>query len=437
MRKLFPFVIAFALLLAVGKAQTPQEQEPQTIAECLRAVQQYAGRQAAAARKAGQKPDYAAYQTQAKELAKQFAARFKLEEVKEADLPTLARLYLAADDPAQARALINRRLKTANLSERERADALVSAIEIVMKGSPREEDIKLSEEYAAQVDALPNSPTILSAKIAAHNRMAAYYGYADMDEPNLTHNTVILKLSGQLPPAQHEYAAVLKVGAYNAIALVQANRGEPDKALETLKQGKAELAAAPRFQTHFDQAIERYSLIGKTGAPFKGSYWLNAAPETKQFDPRGHVSLIQFTAHWCGPCRKSYPAMLKFHQQFKERGLDVLMATRLYGYFETRQDLKPEEEMTANREYYLEHHKLPFTIAVEPRLDFSDQAAAEATRRETNEGKYFVGGIPQIVLLDKQGVVRQILIGWDPANETRVTKLIEQLLKEPAVAAKQ
>ncbi len=435
MRKLFLFTIALTLLLTASSAQTPQQQEPQTIEECLRAVQQYAGQQAAAARKAGQKPDYRAYLMQAKELAKQYATRFKIQEVNGTDLPTLARLYLEADEPGRAREAINQRLKATNLSERERAEALTSAIEIMLKGSPSEENVKLAEEYTAQIDALSNE--VIFQKIFAHSRMAGYYGYADMDEPNLAHNTAILKLIGQVPPEKYNATySIPKVSAFNAIALVQANRGETGKALETLKQGKAELGATPPFHTAFDQAIERYLLVGKSGAPLKGTYWLNAAPETKQLDLRGRVTLIQFTAHWCGPCRKSYPAMLKFHQQFNQRGLDVMLATQLYGYFEDRRDLKPEEEMAANREYYLEHYKLPFKIAVEPRIDFSDRAAAEAARRETNEGKYFISGIPQIVLLDKQGIVRQILIGWDPANETRVTKLIEQLLKEPAVAAK-
>jgi hypothetical protein len=95
--------------------------------------------------------------------------------------------------------------------------------------------------------------------------------------------------------------------------------------------------------------------------------------------------------------------------------------------------LKPEEEMAAIREYYLGDHKLPFKIAVDQHIELSDRtAAAEAARRETNYGKYFVGGIPQIVLLDKQGMVRLILSGWSPDNERRATKLIEQLLKEPA-----
>jgi thiol-disulfide isomerase/thioredoxin len=430
MRKLFSFALVFGWLLTVSQAQTPRQPEPQTIADCLQAVQQYAGRQADAARKAGQQPNYRAYRAQAKELAKQYAARFKVQELNEADLPTLARLYLEADAPALAREAINFRLKAANLSEGDRADALVTAIGIMMNGSPSDEDIKLGEGYTAQVDALSNA--VLKQKINAHSRMAGYYSYADIDDKNLEHNSAVLKLIDQLPAEERKKYTGQKANDYDRIALVQANRGLTDKALEILRQGKAEIDGT----TAFDRAIARYSLAGQPGAPLKGAYWINAATETKQLDLRGRVTLIQFTAHWCGPCRKSYPAMLKFHQRFNRRGLEVVMATQLYGFFDKREDLKPEEEMAANREYYLEHHKLPFKIAVEPRVDYADTTAAEAARRETNSGKYFVGGIPQIVLLDKEGIVRQVLIGWDPANEARVTKLIEQLLNETAVAAK-
>jgi len=435
MRIFLSFAVAFTLLLTAVSAQTSQQSEPQTIAECLKAAQQHAERQVEEARKAGQKPDYNAYFAQAKEIAKKYAARFKVQEVNEADLPTLAQLYMQADQPALAREAINRRLKSASLSESERADALVFAVGIAMNGSPSDENIKLGEDLTAQVDAL--SSAVIKQKISGHSRMAGYYGYADIDEPNMAHNATVLKLISQLPTEERNKYARQSAVAYDRIALVQANRGLTDKALETLRQGKAEIASVnANAAAALGRAIERYSLIGKPGAALKGTYWINAAPETKQLDLRGRVTLIQFTAHWCGPCRKSYPAMLKFHEQFNGRGLNVMMVTQLYGYFSTRQNLKPEEEMAANREYYLEHHKLPFKIAVEPQLDFSDRAAAEAAQREMNDGKYVVGGIPQIVLLDKQGVIRQILIGWDPANEARITKLIEQLLKEPAVATR-
>jgi hypothetical protein len=41
-------------------------------------------------------------------------------------------------------------------------------------------------------------------------------------------------------------------------------------------------------------------------------------------------------------------------------------------------------------------------------------------------------GIPHIVIIDKNGTIRQIVVGWDAGNEARFTKFIEQLMKEPA-----
>lgn len=222
-----------------------------------------------------------------------------------------------------------------------------------MSRSPSEESVKLGETLIGQIDALSNA--VLKQKISAHSHMAGYYAYVDIDDKNLEHHAAMLKLINELPANEPNSYSSWRGAAYQRIALVHANRGKTDAALKTLRQAKAELGA-----DGFDRDIARYSLVGQMGAPLKGKHWINAAPETKEIDVQGRVTLIQFTAHWCGPCRKSYPAMLKFHQQFHERGLNVMMATQLYGFFGDRQDLKPDDEMAANREYYVEHHKIPF-----------------------------------------------------------------------------
>jgi hypothetical protein len=82
----------------------------------LKAVQQYSDRQEEAAQKAGRRPDYRAYQAQAKELAKQYAHASKPQEVKGADLLSLAQLYLEAGDAVSARAAIEQRLNDAKLA---------------------------------------------------------------------------------------------------------------------------------------------------------------------------------------------------------------------------------------------------------------------------------------------------------------------------------
>ncbi len=402
-----------------------------SVADCLMTMQQYPAKQAEAAKKAGQPMNYRTWQKEAKELGGQCATRFKVPEVSGADLIALSRLYLSTDKPDLAREAINRRLKTPNLTETERAEALVAAISVVLNGTPTDESIKLGEDYTAQTDALSDAQ--LRQKINAHSRMAGYYGYMDVDAPNLLHQSILLKLIAQTSETDRQTFEGLRASAYDHIALVQANRGQMDKANETLQQAKTAVKD-PRMASMFDDAIARYSLIGQRVPPVKGTYWLNAPPDTKQFDTTGRVTLIQFTAHWCAPCRKSYPAMLKMHEKFAARGLDVMLATELYGYFEQQYDLKPEQELAADREYFTGKYKIPFKIAIEPLQNYADRTpAGEAARSEFNMFKYRVGGIPQIMLIDKQGVLRHILIGWDPANEAAISSEIEQLLKEPVV----
>jgi hypothetical protein len=47
-----------------------------------------------------------------------------------------------------------------------------------------------------------------------------------------------------------------------------------------------------------------------------------------------------------------------------------------------------------------------------------------------NLAAYKVGGIPQIQLIDRQGKIRLIMVGYDEANEPKLARLIEDLLNE-------
>ena len=50
--------------------------------------------------------------------------------------------------------------------------------------------------------------------------------------------------------------------------------------------------------------------------------------------------------------------------------------------------------------------------------------------RDPNDANYKVGGIPQIHLIDRQGRIRLVMVGYDDANEAKLSKLIERLLAE-------
>jgi hypothetical protein len=45
-----------------------------------------------------------------------------------------------------------------------------------------------------------------------------------------------------------------------------------------------------------------------------------------------------------------------------------------------------------------------------------------------NDANYKVAGIPQIHIIDRNGVIRLIMIGFDEANEPRLSAMIQRLL---------
>ena len=411
--------LTIALFISLGLMGLALGQKlPKTATESLKAVQAYLPQQADAAKKAGRAMDYRAWQAGKVALAKKYAALFPVESLTGAELLAWAQLQREAGDLNTARLTLEKYLAAKNLAPAERAEGLQQAVFLWAAPPYTDDTIRQAEVYLARLDQLDAAFT--AHKIKARSRLAGYYSYSDIDEPNIAHHAKLLELIKSLPAQARQEFQSTQADAYSSIALVQANRADITQAIATLRQGLSELPADARERAWLTESIKRYEFIGQTGAAIKGDYWLNAVAGQKELEVRGRVTLIQFTAHWCGPCRKSYPAMLKFHEKFAAQGMQALFSTQLYGFFEKQQNLAPDAEVDADKKYFLEHYTIPFPVAI--------GLEAKSETVVTNEKNYLVGGIPQIVLLDKQGVVRLILIGWDNANEARVTRMIESLL---------
>jgi hypothetical protein len=107
-------------------------------------------------------------------------------------------------------------------------------------------------------------------------------------------------------------------------------------------------------------------------------------------------------------------------ERFGGRGFTVVMATNLYGYFQGRQDLTADQEIEADRDYFTGHLGKAVRVAI----------AGPATGAAPNDAGYHVRGIPQVHLIDKQGIHRLIMVGFDPSNEERVARMVDRLLAE-------
>jgi thiol-disulfide isomerase/thioredoxin len=410
-----------------GQPAAAPQAEPKTVGECLQVAQTYMGMKYQQLRAAGQTPDVAKLSQEAADLAKQYAERFPIDTVALADLPTLARLCMLAKQPDLAGQAIRKALNTPGASDADRANTLVAAVEMSMSAPVTDEGIAASEGYCAQLDALPG---VTSQKIQAHLRLGGYFRAVDVDDKIFAHGNKVIELARGLTAAERQKVAnAALAGAYTNVAEVYGGWEQADKAIAILEQGLRDLGATPDVKRSIEPTLERYRLVGTAAAPIEAPNWLNASPDTTKIDVKGTVSVVQFTAHWCGPCRKSYPSTLRLHNTWAPKGLQVIFATELYGFLGNQRALTPEQEIAADKKYFVQEHGLPFKIAIEPqRRPQAPGAAAPASA--TNSDHYKVQGIPQIVVTDKQGKIRLIVIGWDPAAEARLNKLVERLLAE-------
>jgi hypothetical protein len=85
--------------------------------------------------------------------------------------------------------------------------------------------------------------------------------------------------------------------------------------------------------------------------------------------------------------------------------------------------------MAAIREYFPKHGII-WPVAVSDNLPPTVENGRPVRKLNVNDASYKVAGIPQIHIIDRKGVIRLIMIGFDEANEPRLSAMIQRLLSE-------
>jgi thiol-disulfide isomerase/thioredoxin len=120
-------------------------------------------------------------------------------------------------------------------------------------------------------------------------------------------------------------------------------------------------------------------------------------------DLRGQVVLVNFWATWCPPCRAEMPAIEKVYRSFKPLGLEVLAVNLA------------DQDGQAAVSGFIQELGLTFPIPLD--LDGSVNA------------RYTLRGLPSSFFIDRQGVIRSVVVGG-PMSEALIQSKIEKLLKE-------
>jgi thiol-disulfide isomerase/thioredoxin len=295
------------------------------------------------------------------------------------------------------------------------------ASQSVATDSSKKETVKAAMSKATD----PTADTI-----AAYSKLAGIAMGGD-DYPGIfKHNRAILALARSASPATQTASARAIARAYGALAYAYGNKMHPDSALHLLQQAPVEIPAlADQLKAALATDVARYSLVGTKAPTLAASDWVNASGT---YPVAGKVTMIEFTAHWCGPCRNSYPTMEKWHTELGPKGLAVVFGAQIEGRFDG-QTLEPKAEVAANQKYFVTEHNIPWSVAFQPMASQSDDAPADPS---LNWSVYHVGGIPEIVIVDRDGIIRQIVVGWDVESDATMTPVLQQLLSAGTTQAR-
>jgi hypothetical protein len=172
-----------------------------------------------------------------------------------------------------------------------------------------------------------------------------------------------------------------------------------------------------------DNMLQHDALVGQPATRLVAQRWFNVpAHTTPAYPAAGHPTLLMFSSHWCGPCHASYPTIMELQRRYAPRGLQVVLATQTLGMYPDAQD--PRAKEIADDEQYYVHHigwTAPMALYVNP------PGPVDASHPNPNDRAYRVTGLPQYVLIDRHGVIRDVGYGWDAWVERRVRQEVAAL----------
>lgn len=117
---------------------------------------------------------------------------------------------------------------------------------------------------------------------------------------------------------------------------------------------------------------------------------------------RGQVVLLNFWASWCGPCRQEMPLLDRLHHRYEDTGFAVL-GVNVEGEPGPAQEIVDKTNVT-------------FPILIDDGQKVSEM--------------YNLQAMPSTVVIDRDGVVRYIHLGYKPGDEAKYVEVVKKLIRE-------
>jgi thiol-disulfide isomerase/thioredoxin len=145
----------------------------------------------------------------------------------------------------------------------------------------------------------------------------------------------------------------------------------------------------------------RMDLVGAFAPPWRDVQVVSGTVPPSIAALRGRVVLLDFWATWCGPCQIVAPKLSALQERYGAQGLTVVgVAT------DDREDIA--------------------AFASRTRVSY----ALVADTQGGTTAAYGVSSLPTLIIVDKRGVVRELAVGYDPAEDAWLDEQVRSLLAE-------
>ena len=158
------------------------------------------------------------------------------------------------------------------------------------------------------------------------------------------------------------------------------------------------------------ELVKKVSLIGQPAPEIVIKEWINSVPLSLEA-LHGRVVLLEFWATWCRQCEEMIPVLRRLNDEYGAQGLVIIALTRHYFAFPEMIE-EQEKELQLIRKF-VEQHGMEFPVGI-------------ADGEQTHEN-YGAGGLPALVLIDRQGIVRHSV---GSGEDEHFSQLLEQCLSE-------
>lgn len=202
---------------------------------------------------------------------------------------------------------------------------------------------------------------------------------------------------------------------YRNLASIERESHNLKEAAEMLRKA-IEIDTNPQSKASMTSELEQLELIDKEMIPVTPETWINTGGLSAG-KLKGKVVILDFWATWCAPCRSIIPTLNTLYETYRDKGLEIVGITRLYGQYNDgtiqKRDLKKTDEIKLLREF-VQKNGMKYPLAVSPEGEDFD--------------RYKVSVLPTMVFIDKKGKIKNIKIGSHHPDllKEQIKKLLEE-----------